>query len=273
MPLLAPASTALRPFQSEIQLCLPMSLIIDRTADCFFRCSDHRVFIRQSTLAGVGSSAPAISREEQKIRDEDPGYCTVPQDLAFREEVRTLPRREVHAGTARGGAASVRRLRRAGRTREALAQDPVRAGLDRAVLAARNTAARAGRRCSATSSPTNAPRPARRPCRPWACRCAGRCMMGYGTAEQKALLPAAHPVGRALLVPGLFRAAVGLRPRLAADARGARRRRLCASTARRSGRRTPSSPTGCSCWCARRPRARPQAGITLPAARHGRRRA
>ena len=55
---------------------------------------------------------------------------------------------------------------------------------------------------------------------------AGPTIIVYGNEEQKKDAPAGHPLRRGRLVPGVLRARVGLRPRVAADARGEGRRRL-----------------------------------------------
>ncbi len=55
----------------------------------------------------------------------------------------------------------------------------------------------------------------------------GPVIIGFGSPGAEEFLSAADSVRRGLLVPGLFRAGLRLRPRLAEDPRGARRRRLC----------------------------------------------
>ena len=84
------------------------------------------------------------------------------------------------------------------------------------------------------------------------CR-AGHHEIRHAGAEGK--ISAAHQLGRRPLVPGLFRARLGLRPRLAEDARRSRTATTTSSTARRSGRRSRTSRTACSRWCAPRPKA------------------
>ena len=69
-------------------------------------------------------------------------------------------------------------------------------------------------------------------------------------------LAAADPARRGGLVPGLQRAGRRVRPRGAAHARAEGRRRLRGERGPRSGPRTPKSPTGASCWCARTRRRR-----------------
>ena len=59
-------------------------------------------------------------------------------------------------------------------------------------------------------------------------------------------LPAAHPFERRLVVPGLQRTRLRLRPRLAAVEGGKRTATTTCSTARRRGSRSRSSPTGSS---------------------------
>ena len=76
-------------------------------------------------------------------------------------------------------------------------------------------------------------------------------------------LPAPHLPGRGLLVPGLLGAGLGLGPGLAQDARGARRATTTWSPARRSGPRSPTTPTGSSAWCAPTPPDKRQDGISF----------
>ena len=59
-----------------------------------------------------------------------------------------------------------------------------------------------------------------------------------------------NPRGRGNLVPGLLGTRLGIRPRVAADARGRAMATTSSSTGRRSGPRWRSTPTGSSCWCA-----------------------
>ena len=108
-----------------------------------------------------------------------------------------------------------------------LAAQAQRGRLGRALVAARSTAA-AARRWSSRRSST------RRSCargRPQLANVLGLAMGGptviaHGTEEQKERYLRADPVRRGDLVPGLLRARVRLRPGVAEDARGARRRRL-----------------------------------------------
>ena len=89
-----------------------------------------------------------------------------------------------------------------------------------------NTAAPAGRRCRSTSSPSEcafAHTPRIVPVRPRDGR-PGHLHLRQRGAESA--LPAGHPRQQCLVVPGLLRAERGLRPRLAAHQRGARRRPL-----------------------------------------------
>jgi hypothetical protein len=69
-------------------------------------------------------------------------------------------------------------------------------------------------------------------------------------------------VRRRLVVPGLFRAGLGFRPRLAEDARRCARATSTSSTARRPGPRWASTPTGSSAWCAPT-EGKPQTGISF----------
>ena len=55
---------------------------------------------------------------------------------------------------------------------------------------------------------------------PFGLRMCAPVLLRFGTDAQKQPLPAADLPGRGLLVPGLFRARLGLRPRVAQDARG-----------------------------------------------------
>ena len=70
--------------------------------------------------------------------------------------------------------------------------------------------------------------------------------VGHRGAE--APVPAADPVRRGPLVPGLLRAGRGLRPGLAADPRRRGRRRLGARRAEDLDLDRPTAPTGSSCW-------------------------
>ena len=76
----------------------------------------------------------------------------------------------------------------------------------------------------------------------------------HGRAEEE--IPAADPQLGCLVVPGLFRAGLGLRPRQPLDERQARRRLTTSSTAPRRGRPTPSGPTGSSASSAPRRKTR-----------------
>ena len=72
-------------------------------------------------------------------------------------------------------------------------------------------------------------------------------------------VPAADPLRRGLVVPGLLRAGLGLRPRIGRAPRRCATATTTSSTARRPGPRWRSTPTGSSAWCApiRRPSRRP----------------
>ena len=77
-------------------------------------------------------------------------------------------------------------------------------------------------------------------------------------AEARA--PAADRARRDPLVPGLLRARLRLGSRQPADARRASTATTSSSPARRSGPRTPTRPTGCSCSCAPTPPRRSRRG-------------
>ena len=98
---------------------------------------------------------------------------------------------------------------------------------------------------------------------PFSLRMVAPVLMTFGNARAAGVLPAAHPLGRGLVVSGLLRARLRLGPRLAAHQRGARRRPLPSSTARRPGIRSASTPTGSSAWCAPAHEARQQDGISF----------
>ena len=78
----------------------------------------------------------------------------------------------------------------------------------------------------------------------------GPVILRFGTPEQKKRFLPRHLQRRRVLVPGLFRARFGFRPCVAEDEGGARRATTTSSTARRSGPRSGTSPTGFSAWCA-----------------------
>ena len=84
-----------------------------------------------------------------------------------------------------------------------------------------------------------------------------------GVRRAEGVPPAGHPQGRARVVPGLLRAQRRLRPRQPAHPRGARRRRLRASTVRRSGPASATWPTTARCSCAPTPKRPKHKGITL----------
>ena len=73
---------------------------------------------------------------------------------------------------------------------------------------------------------------------------------GNGRAEEE--IPAADPQLRSLVVPGLFRAGLGLRPRQPVDDAPSARATTTSSTAPRPGRPTRNGPTGSSASCAPR---------------------
>ena len=75
----------------------------------------------------------------------------------------------------------------------------------------------------------------------------GPTIIVHGTEEQKAEHLPRDPHGRVALVPGLQRARLRLRPRIAADRAPCATATTTSSTARRSGPPAPSTPTGCSC--------------------------
>ena len=146
----------------------------------------------------------------------------------------------------------------------ALAQDPGQEGLGRAGLARSSGAAPAGtsvqryifeEECGLAGAPPLAPF--------GLTMCAlGAAALRHRRAEEA--LPAAHLQRRRLLVPGLLRAGLGLGPRVAEDARRAAAATTTSSTARRSGPRWATTPTGSSAWCAPTPSAaKRQEGITF----------
>ena len=87
-------------------------------------------------------------------------------------------------------------------------------------------------------------------------------------ARAEGALPAAHPDGRGLLVPGLFRAGVGLGPGLAADERASTTATTSSATATRSGPPTPMCANWMFCLVRTSTRGDPPAGHHLPADRH-----
>ena len=163
-----------------------------------------------------------LTSEEEAFRDEfrawlaenHPGPAPQGGDQVQFEFEREW-QRKLHAGGWAGRlvAEGVRRPRR----------DP-----DRAVDLRRGAGAREG------AAPGERPRP--RDGRPGGHRPRHRGAEGA--------LPRADPLGRGDLVPGLLRARVGLRPRLAEDQGGARRTAAGGSPARRSGRRSPTRRSG-----------------------------
>ena len=94
----------------------------------------------------------------------------------------------------------------------------------------------------------------------------GAAALRHRRAEEA--LPAAHLQRRGFLVPGLFRAGLGLRPRLAEDQAPCARATTTSSTARRSGPRSATTPTGSSAWCAPTPAPRSARKASVPADRH-----
>ena len=75
-------------------------------------------------------------------------------------------------------------------------------------------------------------------------------LMKYGSDGAEEALSPEDRRRRGAVVPGLFRAGLGLRSRQPAHQGGARRATTTSSTARRSGPPTPIGPTGSSAWCA-----------------------
>ena len=91
----------------------------------------------------------------------------------------------------------------------------------------------------------------------------GNTLLRWGTEEQKRPLPPPHPQRRGHLVPGLLRAGRRLRPRLPADARGARRRRMGDQRPEDLDLAAPTTPTGSSCWPAPTPTRSKHRGISF----------
>ena len=81
-------------------------------------------------------------------------------------------------------------------------------------------------------------------------------------AQKKQFLPRIL-TGEDLVVPGLLRAGLRLRPRLAAHQGGARRRPLRRQRPEDLDDARPSMPTGSSAWCAPTSERKPQAGISF----------
>ena len=75
----------------------------------------------------------------------------------------------------------------------------------------------------------------------------GPTLIVHGTRRAEEGAPAAASSAAASVVPGLQRAGRRLRPRLAADARGARRRRLRDQRPEDLDQRARSTRTGCTC--------------------------
>ena len=86
----------------------------------------------------------------------------------------------------------------------------------------------------------------------------GPLLIRYGTQAQKDAYPAEDPRRRAHLVPGLQRAQLPAPTSRRCAPRRCSTAITGSSTARRSGPRSPTTPTGSSCWCAptRAPRSR-----------------
>ena len=81
----------------------------------------------------------------------------------------------------------------------------------------------------------------------------GPVILRFGTDGAEEALPAAHLQRRRVLVPGLFRARLGFRPRLAEDQGGAPGRPLRRQRPEDLDHARALSPTGSSAWCAPTP--------------------
>ena len=102
---------------------------------------------------------------------------------------------------------------------------------------------------------------------PFGIKMVGPVIYTFGNAEQKAAYLPAILASDRVVVPGLFRAGLGLRPRVAEDHGRDATATITSSTARRSGPRWRTGRTGSSAWCA--PTKRQAAGgHLLPADRH-----
>ena len=104
------------------------------------------------------------------------------------------------------------------------------------------------------------------PLAPIAVKMVAPVLIAFGTDEQKQRCLPGIRDGDRLLVPGLLRTGLRLRPRLAADPRGARRRSLRDQRHQDLDHARSVGRTACSAWCAPTRTAKPQRGITLPAA-------
>ena len=141
------------------------------------------------------------------------------EDAAFRDEVQRFVAEQLPADIRRK-VVNAQRLEREDYLRwQRILHD---ARLGRAELAERASAARAGARCSATSSTRSAsPRGAPRQIG-FGLEMVAPVIMRFGTpAQQQRFLPRILD-GDALVVPGLLRAGRGLRPRVAASTRAVR---------------------------------------------------
>ncbi len=182
-----------------------------------------------------------------------------PEEIAFRDEVRAFHRRRAaRADPAQDGRGKASHQ---GRHRH-LAAHPQRQGLGGAALAERNGAAPTGRRCSNTSSRTSCSRRRRRRrCRS-ASAWSGRSSSPSAATSRSAASCRASPIsttGGARAFPSRAPARTWprSRPRPSATAT------TTSSTARRSGPRWRSTPTGSSAWCAPMPQVKKQEGISF----------
>ena len=187
-----------------------------------------------------------------------------PEETAFRDEVRgVLPHRAAgaHPRQARRWATTPRRRS----SSNGRASSTPRAG--RCRTGRSSGAAPAGTRCSSTSSRTRCSRRRRRRRLPFGVSMVGPVIIAFGIGGAEAPLPAAHRQSRRLVVPGLLRARLRLRPRLAQDHGEARRRRLRRQRPEDLDDARRSTPTGSSAssaptWRRRSRRASPSSSST-----------
>ena len=148
-------------------------------------------------------------------------------DLNYSQEEAGVPRRGARLAEGQPAARPARQdreLRRADARRPAaLAQDPRQEGLGRALLAEGVGRHRLERRAALhlRGGVRLRRHAAADPVRPVACAAPVLLALRHRRAEEA--LPAAHLQRRGFLVPGLFRAGLGLRPRLAQDASAVRK--------------------------------------------------